>query len=119
MEFLKNYDCTISYHSGKANVVADALSQKSRGSLACHRVVVTDLIQSFSELDLEEQRQTEQGNLVTIVAQSSIRTRIREAQLLEPYRAQHEAELIRIIRRRMLEAQDWQKRVMLTDVGDS
>ena len=66
--------------------------------------MVTDLIQGFSELDLEEQGQTEQGILVTIVAQSSIRTRIREAQLLGPHRAQHEAELIRIIRRRMLEA---------------
>lgn len=28
MELLKNYDVTIQYQSGKANVVADALSQK-------------------------------------------------------------------------------------------
>ncbi|WRX08485.1 Integrase zinc-binding domain - like 4 [Theobroma cacao] len=34
MELLKNYDCTILYHPGKANVVVDALSQKSLGSLA-------------------------------------------------------------------------------------
>ncbi|EOY03318.1 Uncharacterized protein TCM_018216 [Theobroma cacao] len=34
MELLKDYDCTILYHPGKANVVADALSQKSIGSLA-------------------------------------------------------------------------------------
>ncbi|WRX26840.1 Reverse transcriptase domain - like 10 [Theobroma cacao] len=34
MELLKDYDCTILYHPGKANVVADALSQKSMGSLA-------------------------------------------------------------------------------------
>ena len=32
LELLKNYDCTIKYHSGKANVVADALSRKSSGS---------------------------------------------------------------------------------------
>ena len=34
MEFLEDYDFTLHYHTGKANVVADALSQKSRGVLA-------------------------------------------------------------------------------------
>jgi len=34
MELLKDYDCTILYHPGKANVVADALSRKLMGSLA-------------------------------------------------------------------------------------
>ena len=35
MKFLEDYDFTLHYHPGKANVVADALSQKSRGVLAC------------------------------------------------------------------------------------
>ena len=34
MELLKDYDCSILYHPDKANVVADALSRKSAGSLA-------------------------------------------------------------------------------------
>ncbi|XP_070050983.1 uncharacterized protein [Nicotiana tomentosiformis] len=34
MELLKDYDFSILYHPGKANVVADALSRKSMGSLA-------------------------------------------------------------------------------------
>ena len=29
MELIKNYDCMIDYHPGKANVVTDALSRKS------------------------------------------------------------------------------------------
>jgi hypothetical protein len=36
VELIKDYDCVIDYHSGKANVVADALSRKEK-------VVVDDL----------------------------------------------------------------------------
>ena len=34
MEFFEDYDFTLHYHPGKANVVADALSRKSEGVLA-------------------------------------------------------------------------------------
>ena len=34
MEFIEDYDFTLHYHPGKANVVADALSRKSTGALA-------------------------------------------------------------------------------------
>ena len=34
MEYLEDYDFTLHYHPGKANVMVDALSQKSRGVLA-------------------------------------------------------------------------------------
>ena len=33
MEYLEDYDFTLHYHPGKANVVVDALSQKLQGVL--------------------------------------------------------------------------------------
>ena len=46
-ELLKDYDCIIQYHPGKANVVADALNRKTVGSLAairgCQRQILEDL----------------------------------------------------------------------------
>ena len=47
IKLLKDYDCIIQYHPGKVNVVADALSRKSIGSLAtirgCQRQLLEDL----------------------------------------------------------------------------
>ena len=39
LKLIKDYDCVIDYHLGKANVVADALSRKSSSSPACMRTM--------------------------------------------------------------------------------
>ena len=50
LELLKDYDCDILYHPGKANMVADALSKKSLGSLAHISIERRPLIQELHEL---------------------------------------------------------------------
>ncbi|GJS19703.1 putative reverse transcriptase domain-containing protein [Tanacetum coccineum] len=40
IELLSDYDCKIRYHPGKANVVADALSQKERDKPLCVRALM-------------------------------------------------------------------------------
>ena len=50
LELLKDYDCDILYHPGKANVVADALSRKFSGSFAHISVEKRPLIQELHKL---------------------------------------------------------------------
>ena len=50
---MKDYDITIHYHPGKANVVADALSQKSGGSVAALIAHQTRLLRDLEEMQVE------------------------------------------------------------------
>ncbi|MCH83701.1 retrotransposon protein [Trifolium medium] len=51
LEFLKNYDFKLSYHPGKVNVVADALSRKSL-HMSSLMVKELELIEEFRDLSL-------------------------------------------------------------------
>ena len=53
IELIKDYDYTIDYHSGKANVVADALSRKSSSSIAHLRVTYMPLLIELGSLGVE------------------------------------------------------------------
>ncbi|KAH9685255.1 Endonuclease [Citrus sinensis] len=53
IELIKDYDCTIDYHPGKANVVADALSRKSSSSIAHLRVKYVPLLIELRSLEVE------------------------------------------------------------------
>ncbi|GJS92548.1 putative reverse transcriptase domain-containing protein [Tanacetum coccineum] len=54
IELLSDYDCEIRYHSGKANVVADALSQKDREPIRVRSLVMTVHINAQTEAIKEE-----------------------------------------------------------------
>ena len=68
LELLKDYDCDILYHPGKANVVADALSRKFSSSLAHISVERRPLIQELHAL-------VDQGLMMIV-----LRNRIKAAQ---------------------------------------
>ena len=66
MELIKDYDCVIDYHPGKANVVADALSRKT--------------IQTLRTLNAHLSL-TDDGTVVTkLIARPSLLNRVLEAQ---------------------------------------
>ena len=53
MEYLKDYQFTLSYHPNEANVVADAVSRKSREKIAKLMVKEWDMVKILNEFGLQ------------------------------------------------------------------
>ena len=78
MEFLEDYDFTLHYHPGKANVVADALSRKSRGPLASIASREWQMLETVGQFRLQYIEQ-DQGTLGSLVATPSLLSRVIES----------------------------------------
>ena len=85
MELLKNYDCTIDYHSSKANIVVDALNRKSTGSLAYMQTVQLPLMVELRELGLELRKHASGALFASFQLRSILVDCILGAQLEDSY----------------------------------
>ena len=79
MEFLEDYDFTLHDHPSKANVVADALSRKSRVALVSLASREWRMLETVGQFGLQYTEQT-QGTLGSLVATSSLFSRVIESQ---------------------------------------
>ena len=79
MEFLEDYDFTLHYHPGKANVMADALDRKSRGALASIAYQEWRMLEIVGQFGLQYSEKT-QGTLGSLVATSFLLSRVIESQ---------------------------------------
>ena len=84
MELIKDYDCTIEYHPGKANVVADALSRKVSGSLTYIQTIRLPLIVELRDLGVELSMDYSGTLLASFQVRPLLVDRIREAQFVDP-----------------------------------
>ena len=67
IELLKDYDCTIEYHPGKANVVVDALSRKvpAHKNSSFQPDLMKDIV-ALRGMNVTIEKETEEGLLATI-----------------------------------------------------
>jgi hypothetical protein len=76
-ELIKDYDLSLQYHPGKANVVADALSRKAYVNCLSIEVLPEDLCNGLRDLSLEV---VPEGFVASLVVQPTLMDKIREAQ---------------------------------------
>ena len=84
LELLKDYDLTISYHPGKANVVADALSRKSAGNVAALLTTQKHILEDLRKIRIEVRFHETEAYLANLRVQPTLIERIKIAQSNDP-----------------------------------
>ena len=80
MELIKDYDFTLEYHPGKANVVVNALSRKSQEIIASLLIRECWALETMSEFDFQISEDREGSHFGCLIVQPVFVNRIIEAQ---------------------------------------
>ena len=87
---IKDYDCSINYHPGKANVVADALSRKSSDFLAALLTTQKEIIKDLEMMEIEIVMGNSQVFLASLTIQPTLTEKIKSSQV-------NDAQIVKII----------------------
>ncbi|KAL0283702.1 UNVERIFIED_CONTAM: Transposon Tf2-11 polyprotein [Sesamum radiatum] len=85
IELLKDHDCTIDYHPGKANMVADALSRKSSNTLASQGSHNQTLLLEMRSMNMKLEVDQVAGLLAALQLKPDFMDHIKEAQTRDPF----------------------------------
>ena len=84
LELIKDYNCTIEYHPGKANVVADALSRRPKSSLSHMRSGYLPLLVDLRALGVIMEAEDLGALLATFHVRPLLVDQIQTGQLQDP-----------------------------------
>ena len=81
MKLIKDYECVIHYHPERASAVADALSLKSAGILACIKCYWAELCAEMIVFGVEFEQQSSDVMLAHFRVTSLLLDRIQKLQM--------------------------------------
>ena len=84
LELIKDYDCSINYHPGKAKVVADALNRKSYGFSATLLITQKHIIIDLERLGVKVLIGGSQSYLASLSVQPTLIEKIKASQGCDP-----------------------------------
>ena len=87
---IKDYDCSINYHPGKANVVADALSRKSSDFSATLLITQKAIIKDLERMGIEIVMGDSQAFMASLTIQPTLIEKIKNSQV-------DDAQIVKII----------------------
>ena len=87
---IKDYDCSINYHLGKAHVVADALSRKSSGFSTTLLTTQKEIINDLERMGIEIFMGDSQVFIASLTIQPTLIEKIKSSQV-------NDAQIVKII----------------------